>query len=122
MKNYPKTYRELRVAVRRLADAQPEVMSGFGRLHAAAVTDGSLPTRTKELVALGIAIAVRCDGCIAYHIADALRAGAEHDEIAETIGVAVLMGGGPAVIYGAQALEALRQFEAAPKGWMSEAA
>jgi AhpD family alkylhydroperoxidase len=68
--------------------------------------------KIKELIALGIGIAVRCDGCIAYHVHDALRAGATHQEIVETIGVAVLMGGGPAAMYGSEALEALEQFEA----------
>ena len=72
---------------------------------------GALSTKTKELIALSIAISVRCDGCIAFHVHDAIAAGADRQEIAEAIGVAVLMGGGPAVVYGAEALEALRQFE-----------
>jgi AhpD family alkylhydroperoxidase len=58
-------------------------------------------------------IAARCDGCIAYHVHDALKAGATRKEIVETIGVAVLMGGGPATVYGAEAFEALNQFETA---------
>jgi len=62
-------------------------------------------------MALAISIAVRCDGCIAYHVHDALKAGATGVEIRESIGVAVLMGGGPALMFGAEALEALRQFE-----------
>lgn len=69
-----------------------------------------LAAGTKELIALAISIAVHCDGCIAYHVHDALAAGASRQEVAETIGVAVMMGGGPAVIYGAQALEAVGQF------------
>ena len=64
------------------------------------------------LIALGIAIAVRCDGCIAFHVHDAIRAGASNEEMAETIGVAILMGGGPAVMYGCDALEAMKQFNA----------
>lgn len=54
---------------------------------------------------------VRCDGCVAYHVHDALEAGASRDEIVEVIGVAVLMGGGPAVVYGSEALEAVEQFQ-----------
>ena len=61
---------------------------------------------------MGIAITVRCDGCIAFHVHDALKSGATPNEIVETIGVAVLMGGGPAVVYGCEALEALQQFSA----------
>ncbi|MBI3965281.1 MAG: carboxymuconolactone decarboxylase family protein [Chloroflexi bacterium] len=86
-------------------------MSGFTQLYQQAVADGALSRKVKELIALGIGIAVRCDGCVAYHVHDALRAGATRHEVAEAIGVAVLMGGGPAVIYGAEALQALEQFE-----------
>jgi len=75
------------------------------------MTEGALSARTKELIALAIAITVRCDGCIAYHVHDAVHAGATRGEIVEAIGVAVLMGGGPSAIYGAEALEALEQFE-----------
>jgi AhpD family alkylhydroperoxidase len=90
----------------------PGVMNGFAEMYRHAMVEGALPTRTKELVALGIAIAVHCDGCIAAHVCDAHRAGASRAEIVETIGVAVLMGGGPSAMYGAEALEALDQFEA----------
>ncbi|KAA3644270.1 MAG: carboxymuconolactone decarboxylase family protein [Chloroflexi bacterium] len=87
-------------------------MGAFGRLHQNAVADSVLSAKVKELIALGIAITVRCDGCIAFHVHDSLKAGADHQEIMETIGVAVLMGGGPSVMYGCEALEALEQFEA----------
>ncbi len=117
IKNYPEYYNELQGYMRQLGEANPSVMSGFGSLHHAASEEAALSTKSKELIALGIAIAVRCDGCIAYHTADALKAGASQEEIVETIGVAVLMGGGPAAIYGAQALEALHQFQANPKEW-----
>jgi AhpD family alkylhydroperoxidase len=86
-------------------------MKGFMELHSESMKDGALPKKIKELIALGIAICIRCDGCIAYHIYDALEAGASHDEITCTIGVAILMGGGPSVVYGSQALDALKQFE-----------
>ena len=64
---------------------------------------------------------MRCDSCAPFHIADALRAGASQQEMIEAIGVAVLMGGSPAALCGAQALEALKQFEAHPKDWASAA-
>jgi AhpD family alkylhydroperoxidase len=85
-------------------------MSGFARLHASSVTDGALTPRVKELMALAIAVAVHCEDCITYHVHDALAAGASRAEIAETIGVAVMMGGGPAAVYGAQALQAVSEF------------
>ncbi len=64
----------------------------------------------KELIALAIGISVRCDGCISYHVHDALEAGASREEIVETIGVSILMGGGPDVVYSSQALKALNEF------------
>lgn len=88
-------------------------MAGFATLHRESVRDGVLGGKTKELIALAISIAVRCEGCIAYHVHDALKAGATDEEVCETIGVAVMMGGGPAVVYGAEALEALGQFREA---------
>jgi len=75
-----------------------------------AITEGALDAKTKELMALAIAVAVRCDGCIAFHVHDAVDAGATADEIAEAIGVAILMGGGPAAVYGADALRAYEEF------------
>jgi AhpD family alkylhydroperoxidase len=104
-------YDKLRELSRRLIVEIPETMAGFGELHAAAISQGSLDTKTKELIALGIGISVRCNGCIAFHVHDALQAGASREEILETIGVAILMGGGPSMVYGCEALEAPEQFE-----------
>ncbi|NBD94914.1 MAG: carboxymuconolactone decarboxylase family protein [Gammaproteobacteria bacterium] len=87
-------------------------MAAFGQLHKTNASDGALSAKTKELIALGIAITVRCDGCIAFHVHDAIQAGASRAEIVEAIGVAILMGGGPSMVYGTEALSALEQFEA----------
>ncbi len=114
--SYPEYNRKLRGLMGKLGKEIPNTMAGFTRLHGAASHPGVLDTRTKELLALAIGITVRCNGCIAFHIHDALEAGATRQEILETISVAVLMGGGPAVVYGAEALEALDQFEAEVKG------
>jgi AhpD family alkylhydroperoxidase len=111
-KNYPEHYEHLNELMGRLGRTIPGTMGAFSRLHHATIGDGALSAKEKELISLGIAITVRCDGCIAFHVHDALEAGASRDEIAETIGVAVLMGGGPSVMYGCEALEALEQFEA----------
>jgi AhpD family alkylhydroperoxidase len=73
---------------------------------------GVLSEKHKELMSLGIGIAIRCDGCIAFHTHEALANGATVEEISETIGVAIAMGGGPALMYAAHALEALEQFQA----------
>ena len=89
----------------------PNTMGSFVKLHQEAAKPGALDTKTKELISLAIAITVRCNGCIAFHINDAIKAGATRQEIVEAIGVAILMGGGPSVVYGTEALEALDQFE-----------
>lgn len=88
----------------------PGPMGGFSQLHSKGMGDGALSTRVKELMALAISITVRCEGCIAYHLRDALEAGATREEILETIGVAIVMGGGPATVYAVYALDALEQF------------
>ena len=115
MQTYYASYREhLDDQLARLGRELPGPMSGFARLHKKAVESGALDGKTKELMALAISIAVHCDGCVAYHMHDALTAGATRPEILETIGVAILMGGGPASIYAVHALDALEQFQAVP--------
>lgn len=110
---YPEYYQRLQKLSGRLAREIRSPMSAFAQLNGAATAEGVLGSKMKQLIALGIAVAVRCDGCIAYHVHDAVRAGATRQEIMETIGVAILMGGGPAMVYGCEALEALDQYEAA---------
>lgn len=110
--DFVQRHRELQNGFRKLRRTDAEVMSGFAALHAAAMADGALPGRIKELMALAIGIASNCEGCIAFHVHDAMKAGASRAELEETIGVAVLMGGGPAAVHAADALEALDQFEA----------
>lgn len=111
-KQYPAYYDQLNKLMGTLGKEIPGTMAGFGQLHKQAMTEGALSAKTKELIALAIAITVRCDGCIAYHVHDAILAGATRPEIVESIGVAISMGGGPSAIYGSEALEALDQFEA----------
>jgi AhpD family alkylhydroperoxidase len=86
---------ELRPLHRELRHAIPDVYKGFGELHKAAFASGALDAKTKELIALAIAVIERCDGCIASHAEGAFRAGATREEAAEAIGVTFLMNGGP---------------------------
>ena len=111
VESYPKFYKKVQAEMGAYGKANPDIMTGFTMLHKAAGSDGALDAKTKELMALAIGIAVRCDGCIAFHVHDALEAGASEDEIVDTIGVAIMMGGGPAVVYGSAALVALKQFQ-----------
>ncbi len=101
---------DLRDGYRRLGAAIPDTMQGFEGLHRAAVADGALPRATKELMAMAIGIAAKCGGCITLHAHAALRAGATPEQAREAIGVAVLMGGGPASVYAIEALDAIDQF------------
>lgn len=109
-KQYPEIAKDLTGAIKTLRGAIPETMKAFNQLAATASADSVLDPKTKELLAIAIAITTRCDGCIAFHVKAALRFGATREEVAETVGMAVYMGGGPSMIYGAQTLEAYDQF------------
>jgi AhpD family alkylhydroperoxidase len=99
-------------AVRDLRKASPDVMKAFSDMARAAHGGEALDGRTRELIALGISVAVRCDPCIAYHAEGALKQGATRAEIAEALAMAVYMGAGPSVMYAAKALEAVDQVAA----------
>jgi len=96
---------------RKLRDMIPDVMKSAGTLGAAAYPDGAMSRKNKEILALAIGIAVRCEGCIAWHVQEARRFGATREEVAEAIGVAIQMGGGPSLIYGGKALIAYDEFD-----------
>lgn len=110
MKNYNVRYKELAQLFQDMGQDIPETMSAFNTLNKACTAEGVLSTKVKELIALGMAITLRCDGCIAFHVYAAIQAEASKAEIMETIGVAIMMGGGPAAVYGAEAKYALEQF------------
>jgi AhpD family alkylhydroperoxidase len=95
-----------------LREAAPEAGKAFGSLAVAATATRALDAKTKELMALAISIAVHCEGCVAYHTRAAHKHGAIRQEVAETVALAVYMGGGPAAVYGAEALRAYDEFAA----------
>ncbi|HTZ72089.1 MAG TPA: carboxymuconolactone decarboxylase family protein [Acetobacteraceae bacterium] len=110
----PKDYRAITADIDeyalKLKALVPEAMGAFGKLSRGAQAPGALDHRMKELVALAISVAMRCDGCIGYHARGAVRTGATRQEVAEVLAVAVQMGGGPAVDYAADALRAFDQW------------
>lgn len=108
--DYIAYHRHIEDRLGQMSHELPGAMTGFARLHKKAMEDGALSCKTKELMALAISVAVRCEGCIAYHTHDAVAAGASRQEMLEAIAVAILMGGGPAAMYAAQALDAMEQF------------
>ncbi len=109
--SYGKAVREgMQVPTRELRHAIPQVYAGYRELHDAALAAGALDVRTKELIALAIAVSKECDGCIAAHAHAAVLHGATVAEAAEAIGVTFLMNGGPATVYGARAFAAFQEF------------
>ena len=96
-------------AVRDLRQATPELMKTFTDMARAAHGGDALDGKTKELIALGISVAVRCEPCIAYHAEAAVKQGVSRAAVAETLAMAVYMGAGPSVMYAAKALEAVDQ-------------
>lgn len=109
--SYKELVNELRQPTRDLRDAIPETWAAFGKLHETAVADGVLSAKTKELIATAIAVTDGCDGCIAYHTRAAARLGVAEDEMAEALGVALLMKGGPASVYAPRAFAAFKEFK-----------
>ena len=110
-KSFPKEHRRLEALVRELAIELPTSVQSFSDLHKKSLQDCALSRKIKELMALTISITTPCAGCIAYHVHDAIEAGATREEVIEAIGVAIMMGGGPGLVYGCEAYEALNQFE-----------
>jgi AhpD family alkylhydroperoxidase len=111
-KDWPQMARELSGAIKEVRLGTPEVMKSFSAMASAATSNGALDAKTKELIAMAIAVAIRCDGCVAFHAQAAVKHGATREEIMETMGLAIYMGAGPSLMYAAQAVEAYDQFAA----------
>jgi len=104
--------KDLSQMLKEVRTGTPDTMSAFSALAKAALAPKALDTKTKELLALGISVAIRCDACVAFHAEAAVKHGATREEIMETMGMAIYMGAGPSVMYAAQAVEAYDQFVA----------
>lgn len=109
-KDWPAMAANLLPAIKELHKGAPGVMKAFREMGAAAHASGALDPKTKELLAVAISVAVRCDPCVTFHVEGARKHGATREEIAETLGLAVYMGAGPSAMYAAQALEAYDQY------------
>ncbi|MDA0867039.1 MAG: carboxymuconolactone decarboxylase family protein [Cyanobacteria bacterium] len=103
-------YLKVKRQTQQLSQDLPEVMQAFYGLSHSSSVAGVLDPKTKELIALAIGVATHCDGCIAFHTQAALRAGATRQDIVETLGVTIAMGGGPSLMYATHVMEALEEF------------
>ena len=110
--DWPALTRYLGGELRHLRGGASDVMKGFSGIAQAALAPGALDVKTKELIALAIPFATRCDDCIAFHAKAAVERGATREEVLETLGMAIYMGAGPSVMYAAEALEAVDQITA----------
>jgi AhpD family alkylhydroperoxidase len=108
--NWPELTQMLSGELRPLRSGAADVMKSFSAIAQAALAPGALDTKTKELIALAVSVAVRCDDCIAFHAKAAVDRGASREEILETLGMAIYMGAGPSVMYASHALGAATQF------------
>ncbi len=109
----PSSYRELTESVSKnlstLRGDIPDVMKGFGDLARAASRDGALDKKTKELIALTLGVAAHCDACIGFHVQALIKLGTTKAELEEALGMAIYMGGGPSLMYSANALAAFEE-------------
>jgi AhpD family alkylhydroperoxidase len=108
-KDYKQITKDISSSLSKLRSEAPEVMKGFGDLASAATKDGVLDKKTKELIALALGVAARCDGCLGFHTQALARLGATRQEVIEALGMATYMGGGPSLMYAADALSAFEQ-------------
>lgn len=112
----PQKYNEITKGIStqlaKMRKEMPEVMSGFSALAQASSKDGVLDKKTKELIAMALAVASRCPGCIGFHSQTLVRLNTSREELLETLGMAIYMGGGPSLMYAAEALEAFEEFSA----------
>ena len=108
-KNYQEITQDLSASLAKLRTESPQVMKGFSELAKAATADGVLDKKTKELIALALGVAARCDGCLGFHTQTLAKLGATREEVIETLGIAIYMGGGPSLMYAADALHAYEQ-------------
>ena len=108
-KDYSKITSEISQSLAELNKSLPELMEGFNKLGKISSTDGALDPKTKELIALALGIAAHCDGCIGFHVKKLIKLGVTKEEFHELLGMAVYMGGGPSLMYAAEALMAFNQ-------------
>jgi AhpD family alkylhydroperoxidase len=112
-KNYREITQSVSASLAKLRADIPDITNGFSALARAATKDGALDGKTKELIALALGVAAHCDACIGFHVQALIRLGVQRIELEEALGMAVYMGGGPSLMYAADALTAYEEFSQA---------
>lgn len=102
--------KDISTQLAKMRKEMPEVMAGFSALSQAANKEGALDKKTKELIAMALAVSKQCPGCIGFHSQALIKLQTTREELLETLGMAVYMGGGPSLMYAAEALEAFEEF------------
>jgi AhpD family alkylhydroperoxidase len=113
LNNWIEFLKTFRGKVALLNDANPTLVKGYKGLGGAALQGSALDAKTKELIALAVAVTTRCDGCISSHVSAAVAAGATREELGEALGMAISLNAGAAFVYSVRAMEAFDQFEQA---------
>ncbi|MGN6228267.1 MAG: carboxymuconolactone decarboxylase family protein [Dyella sp.] len=113
-KSYKQITHDLNQSIAKIRAEAPGTMAGFSAMSKSAMEAGALSAADKELIALAIGVATHCDGCIGFHTKALARLGVERAKLMETLAVAVYMGGGPSLMYAADAVRAYEEFTAAP--------
>lgn len=108
--NYTELTRDISANLNQMRSDQPDLMKALGDLSSTALREGVLSTKTKELIAIAIAVTNRCDACIGFHARALVKLGATLQEVEEALGMCVYMGGGPSLMYTANALAAFKEF------------
>ena len=110
-KDFPAITKRISDDIKKLRKDIPDTVNAFSALANAASRSGALDKKTKELIALALGVAAHCDGCIGFHVEALVKLGASRQEIEEALGMAVYMGGGPSLMYAADAIAAFEQYD-----------
>ena len=114
--------RSISAELAQLRTEMPDTLRGFSALAKGATQDGALDKKTKELIAIALSVAARCDPCIGFHVQTYVQLGGTRAELADALGMAVYMGGGPSLMYAAKTSAAFDEFSAAAAAAVSAAA
>ncbi len=110
MSDYKRYTDELSATIGGIRKDIPDVMKGFSAMAGAALANGAVDKKTKEMIALAIGVAGHCKGCIGFHVKALVALGVTREELVEVLGMAIYMGGGPSLMYAAEAMQAFEEF------------